>query len=297
MEELMIVDIARIHQLFNDDVTSTLNGTAAVGRTDDETHSPLYDPLWGYFTFGQSINAEYQSDGWVYTDTAAFTIEGVFTADSVVGDVTAMSDDQVFVLMVAAYTTLENTFKAAATATAPASYTSWGTSLDPRCIVLPNPLCGTDSSGNAQQIYALVDSVRVDKTQYPFLIRYTATLHEAKPPAYKLMVNSNLLDDAMVHIEFPRPELSRYELIRCAGEVIQVKYYQPMVLDVSASVPLDDFQNMVGTLYDQQVTIVVAQRASGALSPFYSNLNLVSDVDVDTDLMHRLSRVQMKLKQ
>jgi hypothetical protein len=216
------------------------NGTPPVDGVSSNTVTlgDLYDPLWGYMNFGQSIGFAYNG-GRAYKSLATFTITGTFTITAEENTSTAqllpatLIDTTRFNVLMAKFTTLEAAFIAAEQATAPASFFDWAGELDPRCIRLPDPLW--DKNGN--QIWAFPVSLEIQPGRWSESVTYKATLQEAKVSPYKLSINGTIIDEGTLNITLPQPMLARHRLLACAGEVLQCKNYSVLACEATGSMP------------------------------------------------------------
>ena len=198
----------------------------------------LYDPMWGYMTFGQNLGFVYNGAR-AYKSLATFTITGTFTITAEQGVATAdllpasLDDTTRFNTLMAKFTALETAFEAAEAADAPASFFNWAGELDPRCIRLPDPLW--DKNGN--QIWAFPMSLDIQPGRWSESVTYRAVLQEARVSPYKLAVNGTILDEGVLNITLPQPMLNRHKLLACAGEAIQCRNYTVLACEAAGSMP------------------------------------------------------------
>ena len=165
---MSIVNFEKVNRITLDQVTA-IGTSKAMGPTTDASRPTLYDPLWGYFLFGQSVGCTYDEDQ-TYQSLGQFTFQGLFTPAA--ENVDEQSDDICFSALVAKLEAIEKVFTDAAKALPPDDYGQWGTKDDPRCIPLPAPLVDEDG----KVVYGLPLNFRIDKTRFPSEIRYEATL-------------------------------------------------------------------------------------------------------------------------
>ena len=284
---------------------SAINTTIALGPTTDTTRPTLYDPVWGYFLFGQSQGFQIKEDH-TYLSAATFTIQGVFTADA--EGVDGASDDSAFVAIVAKYTALETLFANATKAEAPSSYPQWFTVDDPRVLPLPKPLL--DASGAV--IYAKPVSLRIERTQFPFEIRYMATLQEAKLPKAKLVINNVVVDGGVVQVSVPAPELAMHTIVGTSGAIFQVKHYKAAEYQITGSLPLiengvmvtDDIKSLVASLdagvltKAGVVTLGLYVRATtGMTLKTLGNLDVVDSPTVDMDYGNQVAQLRISARE
>ena len=282
------------------DMASALNGGPAVDATTESTRPHLYDPLWGYFLFGQSVGFLFKEDQ-TSQDLATFTIQGVFTADA--EGVGNANDDTAFAALVSKYAGLETLFANAAKASAPDQYAEYGTALDPRYLQLPEPLVDKDGS----PIYAKPLSLRIDRTQFPNEIKYEAILEEAKFPKAKLVVNGFIVDDGEVDIEFAGPVLAVHEIVGTSGTVFQVKNYSATEASIRGSLPLvepgelvsDDLKALVRGLDGGTLTLSAAVIGEGGIRemPVYQKLDVVNTPVLDLDYAGQVTKLAIDTRE
>jgi hypothetical protein len=218
-----------------------VNGSTPVSPVLDvnSERSQIYDPLWGYFIFGQSIEIVYGDDR-TYRDTAVFTISGTFTIGAELGvhdsNTIAESDTVRFNTLINKFKALEAALVAAANADAPINFLSWGGASDPRTVALPEPL----RDKNGAEVWAFPESIDILPGRFTESLTYHVTLREAKVPAYKLRVNNTILDNATLSIQLPAPILHRTRAVACAGEILQVENYTVLECEATGSIPNPD---------------------------------------------------------
>ena len=282
------------------DMASVLNGGLAVDATTESTRPHLYDALWGYFLFGQSVGFLFKEDQ-TSQDLATFTIQGVFTADA--EDVGTVNDDTAFAALVSKYVALETLFANAAKARAPDQYADYGTEQDPRYLPLPKPLIDKDGS----TIVAKPLALRIDRTQFPNEIKYEAILEEAKFPKAKLVVNGFIVDDGEVDIEFAGPVLAVHEIVGTSGTVFQVKNYSATEIFIRGSLPLvepgecvsDDLKAMVQGLDGGTITLSAAVIGDGRITEVsvYRKLDVVNTPVLDMDYAGQVTKLAIDARE
>jgi len=297
---MAIVCFEKVNRILPEQV-SPINSSGALGPTTDPTRPTLFDPLWGYFVFGQVIHCNYDEDQ-AYQSLAQFTITGTFTPNTLGFDDQA-GDASVFAAMAAKLNELENTLQTATQALAPRSYNEWGTASDPRCIALPKPL--VDVSGDT--VYGIPLSFRIEKTQFPVEIKYQAVLQEAKFPNVKLMVNDYLLDDGVVTITLPAPVFAEHEIVGASGKVLQLQHYKTMEVDVQGNMPLveegrslsSDMKALAASLYDGTMDLALALRNTTSLHihPLWTSLAVTDDTNVDVDYLQQRQTVSIRSRE
>jgi hypothetical protein len=306
----VVVDFEQILKLFPSDVGSIQPGagstvpfgpiTAPEGYRDT-----LYDPNWGYFIFGQSVEFRYDESD-TYIDKAVFTIRGTFTLNAEAAEVDPnLTDEQKLDLMIQAYQRLDAIFEAARNGVEPDDYFDWGTSQDTRCIVLPEPL--RDFGGN--QIYALPVSLSIDPGQWGNVIKYTAVLSEAKFPTAKATVNGQPIDEGVIDITLPSPILHRSRLVGCYGEAIQCQNYTTMEVSVQGSIGrlenstdlVPDKMNTLLTSLELGVVDIGVVRLStedgGSVSEvLFDNMDLDSDAGLEIGVADLTTAISLRTK-
>jgi hypothetical protein len=287
---------------------TAINASAphALGPTGDADRPTVYDPTWGYFTFGQRVNFTYDDEA-AYQDEAQFTIEGVFTRGAEMGedgDDLSVTDEAGFTAIVGKYRALEALLATAARAEPPAAYEQWGTEDDARCIRLPAPL--VDRNGNP--VFGMPVSISISATQFPLELRYQCVLREAREYPVKLSVNGHLLDQAIVNILPPEPEFARHRIVGCSGEVLQLKHYKAMEVDVSGLLPLNTEGDPMGpagrrvaaALESGTLDLEVVRRgAAGEVAeklPFYGTLHIVDDPVFEADYREQVLAIGVRAR-
>lgn len=273
--------------------------------TSGGLRTTLYDPLWGYFIFGQTLKMDYH-DTRTYTDYGVFTIKGEFTvnAENSVAGNTVTADDDTFSRMVLKYEALETLFENAAKAAAPVNFSDWGGPNDPRCIPLPPPLL--NASGGT--IYALPMEVNIEPGLWGKHIAYTATLREAKFPSAKLMLNTQFVDGGILNVICPRPIISRKSLIGCCGEIVQVLNYTMAEFEAQGTVngmrqPNRSMTDQASDLQQQLESDFVnigIQRVTGAgtttVDNLWTTLSLDEGSNVDINYAEQVITLNVKAK-
>jgi len=192
----------------------------------------LYDPLWGYYSFGQQQVAHY-NEAECYWTQARFMIEGYFTIDAedaapgMAGTYVDPDTGQVIdeaaalVAMSQRYEALETAFNQAAGQSRPSAVEQWYSANDPRCLALPERL--TDQQG--QRIYGLPQQLSVIESRWPVMLHYQAVLLEGPMPPSMLLVNQVPLESARLLIDAPRPMIVQRRMIAAEGAVIHIQNY------------------------------------------------------------------------
>ena len=298
---MALVCFEKIAKIMASQASPMYPGAVAVDATTEPTRPHLFDPLWGYFAFGQSLRIEY-TEAQAYQDVGVFTISGVFTPDAV-GVHETDSDESAFSLMVAKYTALEQKLKDAAEADVPTSYDQWGTTNDPRCIPLPTPLVDADG----HPICAFPVSLRIDKTTFPTEIRYIATLQEAKLSLAKGVVNDFPVDNCVVAITLPQPQFAQHQIVGASGEVLQLKHYKTMEVDISGTMPLKQdgvaisavMKALADSLTQGWLKLDVAVRSSTGVSTetVWDKLDITDEPAVECDYQNQVSSVNVRSRE
>lgn len=297
---MALVSFAKINQVMASQVTP-IGSSPAAGGTTDSARPNLFDPFWGYFVFGQTLECNY-NDANVYLDVGKFTIQGVFTPNAVGVD-PAASDQAAFNAMVAKYTALETAFEAMTKAAAPDNYAQWGTANDPRCIALPVPLVDKDS----HKVYALPLSLQLEKGTFGAEIRYVATLREAKMPLAKAVINGFVVDNCVLTITLPSPQFARHQIAGTSGEVLQLKHYQSMEVDISANLPLlvvsqaisDQAKALTESLTFGTMTLETTLLTGTGFTTVtvFDGLDIIDDPSVDFDYNAQVMSIAVKARE
>ena len=144
------------------------------------------------------------------------------------------------------------------------------------------------------------------RSQWPNLIRYQAILKEANPPAAKLILNDILIDNGTVNITLPQPVLSRHAMVGTSGEVMQLRHYKTMEMEISGSLPLDvgrvagdEVAALAISLENGKVSLDVAVRgiAATVICHLWSDLAVVADPGVDMEYQNRVARISIQARE
>ena len=297
-----LVSFEQIKPIMPDEATGMVSGDILpLDATVNHPERPnLYDPLWGYFVFGQSVACEY-GDGETYLDRAVFTINGTFTANAEQGKGPVLTDAQAFSKLVAKYEALKTFLDATRLAGVPTNYDDFGTAADGRVVALPSPLKDKDG----KTVYAFPESLEISQTQFPIKIQYMVTLMEAKFPHAKLVLNNHLLDGGVVEFTPPKPILIPHRLVGAAGAIFQLRNYTPAGIGVTGTMPLpgrngepyltNDLQDLYDSLSKGGMDVAVAYRASGTIpSGLYTNMTVDEDPRIELQTLERIASVSVR---
>lgn len=291
--------IAKVNPANADPVNAAI-GSALGPINNGGARTTLYDPLWGYFLFGQKLQFNY-GDSDAYVDRAEFVITGTFnrSVEEAVNGAAYPSDTASFNAICAKYQALLNVFEAAAQASEPNNYIDWGTVADLRTIQLPEPLRDKDD-GN---VYGLPVEIRVEKTRFPEEIKYRAVLAEAKWPQQKLLVNGQVLDRGLVTIVPPAPIVAEHRIAGAAGAILQIRNYTAADLTIAGLMPRPyivgtgvpaDVKAFVNGMIDSLATIQLAKK-DGSVVDVWTNLS-VQEPSLNLNLEQHVAEINVKGK-
>lgn len=211
----------------------------------------IYDPVWGYFTFGQSVAFEYGNGAETYTSSGEFRIKGAFTVNAEFppkpsGNLEAMvPDDDIarFDKMKLKYDFLSGLFRSAALAIPPYDHSSYGTDKDARCVKLPDII--VDEKG--KNIYARPVGIRIMETQWPNLISYEAVLGEVESLRSKMTVNGVIVDGGVLSISARKPMIKMQAMMFANGADVYHSGWEPRSYNMGGSIPDVAPSGYVGT--------------------------------------------------
>jgi hypothetical protein len=250
-------------------------------RHGDARHQdlPLEDPIW--------------------------TIQGVFTitAENATAGNVAANDDASFNRVVKKYKDLETLFYNAAQASPPANYNFWGGDTDPRMIRLPDPISYT----TGDPIFAQPVELNIEPGLWGKYIRYTATFQDGTTPRAKVLINGHVVDDGVINITLPAPIISRTPMAGAMGEIIQVRNYSMMELDISGQVSgpppsgyrmTAEAQALADSLIADKVNIGIRRGAVGGATDdiIFPNFSLDNGTGVQVDVENEACQVTVKAK-
>lgn len=226
----------------------------------------VYNNTWGYFTFQQDINFEYNPRGH-YKTLATFTINGVFTANTsppgaAPSGVIYPSGyyEAQFNALKEKYNYLADIFSTASASDPPPNLNDFGTAIDNRVVELPEPLRSTGGG----TVYGRPVSLEVAETQWPSLIKYTAVLSEVAPPDAYLTIDDSALDDAVLTIKPKKPRIRIQKFPFANSEEIYFGGFDPRNYEVTGILPsspaigalaTSDIQDLVENLMDGRCNI------------------------------------------
>lgn len=189
MEDNMPVDISKI---------------AAETHSDEIPVTSQYDSLWGYYTFSQTVQYEYDDIGKSGLSYATITINGFFTKNSEYeGESTTDTDSDKHQKLLKKYNTLRGKLLACVGKTAPKNVGDIGTNNDARCTALPSKL----KNNKNEIIYAIPTSFALTESS-PEILRYIVTLVEPKKIPCKLAIGNDIIDNASLTIICRRPRVT-----------------------------------------------------------------------------------------
>jgi hypothetical protein len=217
--------------------------------------SGVYSETWGYFTFQQSINFEYNPRGH-YKSLATFNINGVFTKNTspspsgiappsgyyphLIGvhpsgsyaNSSEYYEDQ-FNALKNKYNSLWYLLTVAASGNPPSNLEHYGTANDQRVVSLPYPLRGSGGS----VVYGRPVSLEIDESRWPEYISYTASLVEVRGPSALGCVEGHCLNDAVITIKPKKARLKIQKFPFANSEEIYFGGYDPRSYQISGTLP------------------------------------------------------------
>lgn len=163
-----------------------------------------YDSSWGYYTFSQTVQYEYDDIGKSGLSYATITINGFFTKNSEYnGQATTDADSDKHQKLLKKYNALRGKFLACVGATAPKKVGDIGTNNDKRCVELPSKL----KNNKNDKIYAIPTSFALTESS-PEILRYVVTLVEPKKIPCKLAIGNDIIDNASLTIICRKPRIT-----------------------------------------------------------------------------------------
>lgn len=163
-----------------------------------------YDSLWGYYTFSQTVQYEYDDIGKSGLSYATITINGFFTKNSEYnGQSTTDADSDKHQKLLKKYNTLRAKLLECVSKTAPKDIGDIGTEDDKRCIELPSKL----KNNKNDKIYAIPTSFALTESS-PEILRYVVTLVEPKKIPCKLAIGNDIIDNASLTIICRKPRVT-----------------------------------------------------------------------------------------
>lgn len=163
-----------------------------------------YDSSWGYYTFSQTVQYEYDDIGKSGLSYATITINGFFTKNSEYnGASTTDTDSEKHQKLLKKYNALRDKLLACVGGTAPKNVGDIGTDKDERCIELPSKL----KNNKNEKIYAIPTSFALTESS-PEILRYVVTLIEPKKIPCKLAIGNDIIDNASLTIICKKPRVT-----------------------------------------------------------------------------------------
>lgn len=175
------------------------------------TESPItpvtedYDSLWGFYTFSQTVQYEYNDAGKTGLSYATITINGFFTVNAEykgsipVGTTDKDKSDKLF----AKYGALRKKLLGVIGKKQPSKLSDIGTEKDDRCVELPGKL----KNNMNKHIYAIPTAFSTTEIS-PEILRYTVTLVEPKKVSCKLAIGNDIINDASLTIICRKPRIT-----------------------------------------------------------------------------------------
>lgn len=162
-----------------------------------------YDSDWGFYTFSQTVQYEYDDIGKTGLSYATITINGFFTANAEGRGEGDSDDSSKSNALLSKYKALRGKLLSVIGKTQPSNLSEIGTSSDKRCVKLPNKL--KDNLG--KDIYAVPTAFATTEIS-PEILRYTVTLTEPKKVPCKLSIGNDIIDNASVTIICRKPRIA-----------------------------------------------------------------------------------------
>jgi len=254
---MSLVDLTKIPQWQLDFTKEVIPLLEAID-TNNNHSGYVYDSLWGYFTFGQSVQFVYERNDNKYSTTERFNIHGIFTINAEEGKIinsTPSNDAINFDKIKSKYEQLENYFNQTQNKLPPNSLDLYFTNQDERCIMLPEIL--KDKEG--KNVYARPLNLQIEQTTWPSHIIYTAELLGESTELCKLVINDTILDDGVLDITFRKPRIKMVNYTFASNSDIFFHGWENRKINISgtlnishnegqfASPELKDFLNQLAT--------------------------------------------------
>lgn len=165
----------------------------------------VYDSLWGFYTFSQTVSYNYDEIGLTGLSEAIITINGFFTINAENSNSKSVSDSDSAACnkLLSKYGVLRKYLLSTINKSTPANVSEIGTEKDKRCIKIPSRLV----DNNNQAIYAIPVSFATTEIS-PQILRYTVQLREPSKVSCKLNLNGRIINDATVSITCRRPRIT-----------------------------------------------------------------------------------------
>jgi hypothetical protein len=178
---------------------------------DPESPIPMmseYDPIWGYFFMTQTISFDYNETKVSAISVAQVTINGKFTSnaefeedimwDETIGDIARSNK------LLEKYQALRQLLISKTLQPPPEDFGDYGTQSDDRCVKLPGKL----KNNVNQDVYMIPVGISTANMITPDILEYTVTLREAQKIPCKIIVEDDIIHDAVVTITCRRPRVA-----------------------------------------------------------------------------------------
>lgn len=175
------------------------SGINSVGK--ETPAMSVYDDIWGFYTFGQTVSYNYDDMGMTGLSEALIVINGFFTHNAESSN--SNSDSIMCNKLLSKYGKLRKILLATVNKAAPDDVSHIGTSDDERCVKLPRRL----KDNNGDFVYAIPISFSTTEIS-PQILRYTAQFKEPIKAPCKLTVNRRIINDATVSIMCRKPRIT-----------------------------------------------------------------------------------------
>lgn len=235
-----------------------------------------YDKLWGFYTFSQTVQYEYDDIGKTGLSYSTITINGFFTANaessnskSMLSDITdSQKSDKLF----SKYKSLRSELLSKVGKRQPEKLSDIGGENDDRCIELPEKL----KDNNGKPVYAIPRAFATTEIS-PEILKYTVTLVEPKKVPCKLAIGDDIIDSASLTIICKRPRITYRNFVFADGSEAYVTGIDNRKYTLSGSIcGVEE-----GLSYKDFVRISVSNSSSDSYSDSSSVSNGISESAVD----------------
>jgi len=291
----MLVDIDKIPDILPDQS----HGSPVI----DPSGYAVWDAIWGYYQFGQSVSVQYESND-RYRTVGRFTIEGMFTTNARENEPdwnykNPSQDESAYLANVAMSDALVALFVATKDKDRPTNFSLWGTASDQGCVKLPDML--KDKNGNP--VYARPISIslsEIDNAGWPIGIAYQAELEEAISPSAKVMVEDEIIDNGIINIVVKSPRMNDLQYAFANGQesffdgwnLREIAVNGTTAKDLGNSANMKEFINKIS---DGKATIKV-KNSSGDETTITSN-SFMTGSNLSIDKKRGLYSVNLRVKE
>lgn len=236
-----------------------------------------YDELWGFYTFSQTVQYEYDDIGKTGLSYSTITINGFFTANAESSNSKSssgnMDDEEKSNKLFSKYKSLRSELLSKVGKRQPEKLSDIGSKNDGRCIELPKKL--KDNNGNP--VYAVPRAFATTEIS-PEILKYTVTLVEPKKVSCKLAIEDDIIDSASLTIICRRPRITYRNFVFADGSEAYVTGIDNRKYTLSGSIcgAGED-----GLSYKDFVRISISNSSSDSYSDSSSTSNGISESAVD----------------